>query len=293
MKSIFKNEAAKVKLLEWYEKFKKKIKHPLESRLVETSFGETHVLVGGPKNGQPLVLLHGALASSAHVLSEVTSLMDNFRVYSVDIIGQSPKSADNRLSVKNNDYGKLMVEVLDELKLDKPNVVAVSWGGFVAIRTAVHAPERINKLVLLVPAGMVNGPAWAGLTKLAFPMYLYKKNPSAERLKNFAKNLLTTLDDDWMPYIGEAFLSFNMNMQVPKLAKKNELENFNSPTFVVGADMDLSFPGEKVLSKANEIFPNLKHTQLLENSKHSPPTTDEFRTWLSEQIKTFLETTQV
>ena len=46
----------------------------LESRTIDTTWGETHVLVGGPVDGLPLVLLHGALASSAHVLAELVPL---------------------------------------------------------------------------------------------------------------------------------------------------------------------------------------------------------------------------
>ena len=239
-------------------------------------------------DGSPLVILHGAMASSAHALGELGGLMETFRVYAVDVMGQSVKSADMRPSVLNDEYGRWMVEVLDGLQLPKVNLIGISWGGFVSIRFAAVAPERIERLVLLVPAGMVSGSAFAGFVRMGWPMAMYMLSPTPARLQKFMANLLTTLDDDWAPYLGDAFLSYNMNMTVPKLAKPEELKSLTAPTLVIAADDDVSFPGDRVLSRAAELFPRLAGTELIKGCKHSPPTTDEFRGWLSGKISTFL-----
>jgi len=162
------------------------------------------------------------------------------------------------------------------------------WGGFVAIRLAACAPERINRLALLVPAGMVNGPAWAGITRMAIPMMLYLRSPSEQRLKAFLKNLLTTWDDNWSTYMGEALRAYDTRISMPALAKPHELKNFSAPTLVIGADGDLSFPGEKVLARAAELFPSLTDKELIRDCNHCPPTTDEFRGWVSNRISQFL-----
>ena len=288
MKSAFKGEEAKTVLLEWFERFRSRIKVPTEGRTVKTRFGETHVLVGGPLNGPPLVMLHGAMASSAHALGELTPLLDHFRVHAVDIVGQSVKSADAQPSVANNDYGEWLRDVMDGLGLLRAHVVGVSWGGFVAIRLAATAPERIERLVLLVPAGVVKGSAWAGLTRLGLPMLLYRMAPNERRLKKFVRNLLTTLDDDWAPYLGDAIQAFNTDMRIPPLAKPEELKAFTAPTFVLGADGDISFPGKLVLARATQLFTTLADTELIPHSNHCPPTTDAFRKWLGNRITGFL-----
>lgn len=285
---MFKSEQAKAKVAEWFDRFRARIKAPTESRVVQTSFGATHVLVGGPENGPPLVILHGAMASSAHALVELGPLMQTFRVYAVDVMGQSVKSADRRPSVLNDEYGQWMVEVLDGLQLAKVHLIGISWGGFVSIRFAAVAPSRIERLVLLVPAGLVSGSAWAGFKRMGLPMAMYLLSPTPARLKKFMENLLTTLDDDWAPYLGDAFLSYNMNMTVPKLAKPDELKSLTAPTLVIAADDDVSFPGERVLTRAAELFPKLAGTELIKGCKHSPPTTDEFRGWLTGRIAQFL-----
>ena len=288
MGTIFKNSEAKQKILDWYEVYKKKITIPVESIEVNTGFGKTHILVGGPANGEPIFLLHGAMASAAHVLSELQYLMTKYRVYSIDVIGQSVKSEEKRISVKNNEYGSWLWEVIENLKVDKVNIIGVSWGGFVSIRAAVKVPGRINKFVLLIPAGVINGNPLKGIMKMAIPMYLYKRKPNSETLTNFMKNLLTTVDDDWKDYMGDAFLCYNMDMTVPKLVSKKELTDFKTPVFVVAADGDISFPGNKLIAQAKKIFPNIVKTELLKNAKHSPPTTDTFRKWMSAQISDFI-----
>src|SRR6185369_12804164 len=104
-------------LLSWFDRFRGRLKVPTEERRVRTRVGETHVLVGGPEGAPPLVLLHGALASSAHVLGELSPLLERFRVYAVDIVGQSVKSADARPSVSNAEYGEWLSDVFDGLAL--------------------------------------------------------------------------------------------------------------------------------------------------------------------------------
>ncbi|QDE70264.1 hypothetical protein BHS09_26650 [Myxococcus xanthus] len=71
MKSAFKGEHAKAVLSRWHDHFRGRLRVPTESRTVQTRVGDTHVLVGGPEAAPNVVVLHGALASSAHVLHEL------------------------------------------------------------------------------------------------------------------------------------------------------------------------------------------------------------------------------
>jgi pimeloyl-ACP methyl ester carboxylesterase len=288
MNSIVKNPAARTALEGWYQTFRAKIPARTTERRVSTRYGETHVLVGGPEHGPAVVVLHGALASSAHVLAELAPLLSTFRVYAVDIIGQSVKSAEVRPSVSDNSYGVWLAEVMEGLGLPRAHVIGVSYGGFVALRLAAHAPERIERFVLLVPAGVVEGPVVDGLFKVALPMLMYRAFPSEKRLARSLRHLLTTHDDDWAPYLGEAFRGIDLDMRVPPLAKPGEFANLTAPTLVIGADQDLSFPGQKLLDRVTKLLPNLKDKELIANCRHCPPTTDEFRAWLSGRISRFL-----
>ncbi|KFE63993.1 alpha/beta fold hydrolase [Hyalangium minutum] len=288
MKSMFRDAQAKTVLLQWFDRFRERIPAPTESRRVQTRWGDTHVLVGGPEGAPPVVLLHGALASSAHVLRELAPLLERFRVHAVDLIGQSVKSADVQPSVSNNAYGEWLAEVLEGLSLRRTHVVGVSMGGFAAIRLAAFAPERIDRLALLVPAGVVNGSAWEGLTKVGLPMMLYRLSPSERRLQAVVRHLFTTLDEDWVPYMGDALRSYTLNLRVPVLARPEEFQGLKAPTLVLGADQDVSFPGQRLLARAPELFPTLVGRELLKDCRHCPPTTDAFRRWLSDRLSDFL-----
>ncbi len=283
---MFKTPAAREKIAQWHEKFRGRVSTPLDSRTVQTRFGDTHVLAGGREDAPPLVMLHGALASSSHLLRELEGLLAHFRVYAVDVIGQSVKSADVRLRVDNEEYGHWLVEVLDALSLQKVRLIGVSWGGFVAQRFVAVAPERVEKLALLVPAGMVGGSAWAGFWKMGWPMSLYLMSPNEKRLRKFGAALLSNLDDEWLPYIGDSFLSYRLDMKVPKHSKTDEFEKFAAPVLVIAAEHDISFPGQKVLDRAKLLF-KAPELELLAGSQHSPPTTDAFRTWMAQRLTTF------
>lgn len=289
MSTLFKNAEARERMLGWYERIRTDIPVPTTTQRVATSFGETHVLSAGPEDAPPLVILHGAMATSALLLRELVHLTDRFRVHAVDVLGQSVMSADTRLPVKGDAHARWLGEVLDGLALPSTLLLGVSWGGFVAQRFAAYAPDRVARLALLVPAGLVNGSALEGVTKLAWPMARFRWSPTENNRDRFLGNLLTTTDDDWRDYLNDAFQSYRMNMEVPPLARPSDFAALAAPVFVMAAEHDHSFPGERLLARAAELFPTLAHAELLAGAKHSPPTTPAFRRELGAKLLTFLE----
>lgn len=283
--SVYASPEAAERLRAWFPRALARLRTPTVSRTVPTRAGDAHVLVGGPADGPPLVVLHGALASSAHVLGEVEPLLRTFRVYAPDAPGHSPMGADVRLP--HDAYGPWVADVLDGLGLEQTSLCGVSYGGFVAIRAAVAAPERIARLVLVVPGGLATGSAWDGVTKLAIPMALYRWFPSEARLARFLRPQFTELDDFWAPWIGEAVRGFRLDFRVPPVATAEELRALRAPVQVLAAADDVHFPGPAVLRRAVEVFPTLADSGLLD-CKHTPPFDDGFREALCARISRFL-----
>jgi pimeloyl-ACP methyl ester carboxylesterase len=286
--NIFKDQESRRLLDVWYEKFLKRIKAATETRLVETSVGKSHVLLAGEKSRPALVCLHGSLASSAHLVSELEALTKRFYIIAPDLPGQSPRGPEKRLPLADDSLALWLLEVLDGLGLDEVDLLGVSWGGFVARQTAATAPPRIKRLVLLVPAGIVAPPLWAGLTRIGLPLLLYRMFPSKRRLRNFVEPMFSTWDNDWAHYMGDAVRCFALDFEVPPLASREALRGFKKPALVIAASDDLSFPGAKLLVRAKELMPHAQ-VELLENCRHSPPMTDEFRDWLANRVTKFLE----
>ena len=288
MPSTYKSPEARARLADWFHRFRDRIGFETESREVHTTAGRTHVLVGGPEEGDPLVALHGQLASSAHAMAELAPLFERFRVYAVDIVGQSPMSHDELLPVHDDAYGTWLVEVMDELGIASAHVVGVSFGGFVALRLAVVAPDRIRRLALLVPAGVV-GSHWSGWVRIGLPLTAWLLCPSEARLRRALAPMMSTPDEAWVAYMGDAFRSVELTrMRIPSLVQAGELQGLAAPTLVLAGDEDLSFPGPAVIERLQSVLPSLADSELLPGCRHLPPTTDAFRQRLSGRITRFL-----
>jgi 2-hydroxy-6-oxonona-2,4-dienedioate hydrolase len=116
---VFNSDEAKATIRAWFDRFRARLPVPADDALVETSLGRTHALIAGPKDAAPLVLLHGALASSAHALAELGPLLRTRRVYALDIIGQSVMSADRRLDLAGDEYGRWVAEAVAALGIER------------------------------------------------------------------------------------------------------------------------------------------------------------------------------
>lgn len=145
---------------------------PCEELDVPTRFGRTHVVAAGPADGPPLVLLHGYMATSVMWGPNVADLTARCRVYAVDVIGQPGKSVPGEPIREIGDYAAWLTDTLDGLHLDRVSLVAMSFGGCIALRYAEAVPERILRLILLSPGGflpMSRQFTWRGIVMTLAP----------------------------------------------------------------------------------------------------------------------------
>ena len=285
-RSMFRNAKSRDLIVKAYERLLATAPDA-ESRTVTTRFGDTHLLVAGPKDGPPVVVYHGALANSALAIREGHPLLDRFRLYAVDVLGQSVKSADRRVRLDNGDYGQWAADVLDGLELPRAHIYGASYGGFIARKLAEVAPARINRLVLLVPAGIINGPILQSITKAGIPLFLYKTMGSRSALEALLGSMLSNQDDELFAYLAEAFTHYRLDLQIPPLGTAEPLLAFNRPTLVLAAAEDINFPPRALMERALELFPHAT-VELLEGSKHIPPTDPAGRDRLCGRIRRFL-----
>ncbi len=285
---IFKNDDARKRMENWYERFLERVDGETNSIEISTSYGTNHILLAGDPSKTPLVCLHSMLTSSAHLVSELGTLLDRFYIIAPDLPGQSVRGLPMRLPYTDNSHAKWLREILDALNLKQTYLLGVSLGGFVARQFASNNPERVKSLILIVPAGIVQGSLIKGFAKMALPMIMYKIRPTEKRLRKLVNHLITNWDEDWGRYLGDSFNDFTTNLKIPPLASDEELIKMTMPCLVIGAENDISFPGHKVIERAKKHIPNVE-TELIRNSRHCPPTTPEFRNWLGERVKTFIK----
>jgi len=288
MKSaMFVDETGKSKMLDGYRRFRAELGVAVTERTVDTPSGKTHMLVCGPEHAPPLVCLHGALATSAHLLPEIAGLASQRRLYVVDVMGQSVMSEDRRLAVDDDTYGRWLVSVLDALGLPRTALFGVSWGGFVAMRTACFAPDRVSALVLLAPAGVVGGPAWKGFTEVGLPMLAYRLFGSERGKQRFMNAIFTKVDARWERYFVEALAAYRLDVRVPKVVSRDLTAAYEGPVLALGGEEDLSFPGAPLVARIRELFPQAE-TEVLAGCRHCPPFDEAFRASTAATVLRFL-----
>jgi 2-hydroxy-6-oxonona-2,4-dienedioate hydrolase len=282
--NLFKNDTARTELQNWYGRFLEKSHTPVIRKHVSTSCGQNHVLFAGDESKPPLVILHAMMSSSAHALSVLWRLAKDFYIIAPDIPGQSIIGPE--VCLPFDEYGSWLNEIMEELKVNPFYIMGISWGGFVSLKYTLEYPDKVTKMALLVPAGIVRGKVAIGLLKMAIPAITYKMKPTEERLKRLIEPIMTTFDDDWSNFMGDMFLKFNPDMRIPPLLSDAELGSIRTPALVIGADMDISFPGNALVERVKKEMPFVE-TELLKNSRHCPPLDEEFTNWLAQRSSNF------
>jgi pimeloyl-ACP methyl ester carboxylesterase len=142
--------------MEIYDEKMKEWPVPYEDVFIDTHYGKVHVIVSGPEDAPPLLLLHASGVASWSWKFNVADLSQHYRTYAIDLIGDVGKSEfaslDNILRT-GYDQAELYTEITTKLGVDKAYVVGASDGGFVGTNYALYHPERVEKLALLGPMG--------------------------------------------------------------------------------------------------------------------------------------------
>jgi pimeloyl-ACP methyl ester carboxylesterase len=148
--SAFKTPEGEAAYLAAYEAAMRSWPVPYEEIDIPGRFGITHVVVTGPKDALPLVLLHGASMTSAMWSPNIADFSKDYRVYAIDVMSQPSKSIphpDEPIRDKSDFMGWLS-ETLNRLELDRVSLVGMSNGGWLALNFAMSAPARVRKLAL-------------------------------------------------------------------------------------------------------------------------------------------------
>ncbi|MEM1319640.1 MAG: alpha/beta hydrolase [Bacteroidota bacterium] len=268
--SFFKTPQAKRAVEELYESKLDELSITYEFLRVETSFGNTNIILTGQANKPPLILLHGANGCAPVAIEALIGLIEHFRIYAIDVVGQPNLSAEVRPDMKDNSYGQWMFEIMTRLNIQEATLVGISFGGFIGWKTLVFDERRIARAFLIVPAGIINGNPLKALWKIFLPMQLYKWRKKEHYVEQFLQALFTERDEFAIAFLSEVFLHFEMDFSPIPLISPEEAQQVKTPIHIVAAEGDLLFPGEKLLRSAQKLFPSLSETLLLKASKHVP-----------------------
>jgi pimeloyl-ACP methyl ester carboxylesterase len=283
--SIYRIPQSEEAMLAFYDRQLDELGIDFEERMIKTRYGTTHILVTGPEEAIPVITLHGGNGNTPLNLSLFLPLTKKYRVYAPDTIGQPGKSAQRRLSTKDNRLGYWILDVLDGLKMDRAAFVTSSYSSGMLLQAASLAPERIAKAALHVPSGIAHGPLLPIVTKLMIPWIVYRLRPSRSCLEKAFLPMMTELNEEFLEYTEMMLRHYKMVMEPPREIRKEEIEKFLSPVLVIAAKKDIFFPASKVIPRAKQIFRNVE-VEEIEGNHLSSSKTLEYVNWRIDQFLT-------
>jgi 3-oxoadipate enol-lactonase len=108
---------------------------------------DVHHVVDGPAGAPPVVLLNSLGATLDMWDRQVASLSAESRVIRFDMRGHGASPVPPA-PYSIGDLGGDVLALLDRLEIERASLCGVSLGGMVAMWLAIHAPERVDRLVL-------------------------------------------------------------------------------------------------------------------------------------------------
>ena len=110
---------------------------------------------------QTVVLLHGISSSAASWLDVALALRPDWRVLAWDAPGYGASTALAAAAPTDADYAQVLAQALEALGVQRCLLVGHSLGALMVSRFAVDAPDMVQQLVLISPAGGYGAPAKA------------------------------------------------------------------------------------------------------------------------------------
>ncbi|MGE7435067.1 alpha/beta fold hydrolase [Kitasatospora sp. NPDC001175] len=155
----FVSEVAHAEFLEAYDRAMELWPSPREELEVETTYGTVHVHHYGSRTGEPIVLLHGHAGHASNWYPQIAALGEHHPVYAIDTLDDPGRSVQRAVAAGSEENAAWLGEVFAGLGLERIHLVGLSYGGWLALNQAVHAPERLASIAPLDPGGIEKVPA--------------------------------------------------------------------------------------------------------------------------------------
>ncbi|KOV96986.1 carboxylesterase [Streptomyces sp. NRRL B-1140] len=238
---------------------------------VPTPYGTTRVQISGHEDGTPLVLLPGGGTTSAAWFATAGALARAHRIHAVDLMGDIGRSVHDGAPLRGAaDLTAWLDALFDALNLDGAHLCGHSYGAWIALRYALHAPHRLGRLALLDPVNCFTGMSPRYLAR-ALPMLL---RPSAERVHSFHRWETGRDPEDpvWRAFLGSTAAARRSKVVAMRRPKAPELAACTVPTLVLLAERSRAHDPRRAAAAARRLLPSARVVTLSGASHHSLPT---------------------
>ena len=274
----FQTAEAKEQFLAAYDARAQQWPIPSETTLINTSYGKTFVRISGLANNPPLILLHGHSENSLNWLPNIEDLSQAYRTYAIDIISDPGCSVYSKIMKNADDFVNWLDEVVTGLNLNAGiNLVGLSYGGWLACQYSLKFQQRLNKLVLIAPAGISSFPIKFIVFALFLSLFQFRIKFLFKRLTrwmfvDFLKSGENeTAFNEWFEFI---YLGMKSHKSQPivfaKLLTDEQLRSLNLPILFLSGENEIVYSVKKATRRLQSLAPNVE-TQIVKNAGHDLP----------------------
>ncbi len=249
------------------------------SQFVNVQGMRVHYRDEGPANGPVLLLLHGMASSLQTWDGWVDAMQDSLRIIRLDLPGYGltgPRPDDDyRMAT----YMPFLREFLDSLRVPRASIAGNSLGGEIAWNFALTDSSRVDRLILVDPAGFPPGappilfrlvrlPVIGGLLEYVGPRWFTALN--LQQVYADPSRLTPALIDRYWELMARpgnrrAFLIRSNLIDTDNTAR---LRQITAPTLILWGDRDLWIPTSLATAFADSIIG--ARLQIVSNAGHVP-----------------------
>jgi len=245
---------------------------PYEERDIPTRFGTTHVVITGHRNAPPLVLLHGYMGTLTSWAPNIADFSQDHRVYAIDVMGQPGKSIPDEPVRNDDDYDAWLTATLNGLHLGRVSLVGMSFGGWIALNYAAAEPERVRKLVLLSPGGLLRINRQFSLRGML--MVFFPTRFTVNSFMRWAGFSTEPGKNDARPIVNVMYLGMK-HFQIPKDTLRiaaaplsdYDLRKMHVPTLLLFGENEVLCDPAKAMARARRLIRDLQG-ELVPSSSH-------------------------
>lgn len=241
-----------------------------------TSLGLTSLVTTGDPALPALVLLHGAASNNLTWGADLPEYLAHFRIIAPDIPGEAGCSADFRPSWETGAYLEWLADIFDIAAIRKATLVGLSFGGWIAAGFAARHPDKVERLVLLTPAGFVPARATAVLKMILFSL---QKEKGLDRMKQ-----LVFGRKDIIPELSRFFDLLQEHYQPrfgsPPLLSDQELASIRAPLLMVSGQNDALFNVGRAARRLARLQPAARIVLIPDGQHAMTANMRQVKTWL-------------